>query len=572
MSTSLEPGPSQHFGLLRRLYLYLVALICIVALQEYFRALATDVVAYWGLLDGNYVVPTFEPINRRMLEKGSYLLATSFCLVIHYSLILGWVRRDPQELESPLRKLFLFLSTAVALGYCVPLIGSLLHPALDMIWGTPMEASGLYWPHFAALILPLCLSGAIFIQCSRLLYTERGYGQGNTYVQVQEAVFFAVVHLYAILWLPSVIQTGLVQILLPFLLNRAPLLHVSLVPLSVPTSIAAAMTLVLLWHQVAGWRSSFRQGWAHVWGDVLHITVLQLGLLMGLIIFLAGLLQILQNLLGLLDGSSFQGFDLWPQLSPSLMGTLPLGVGYWLWFRHNLSKAPEKALLGRWRDVPRQLYLYSGIAVSVYLVGAGSHELILYFFGHGGDEAAPLTHLALGVVEEIHQSFEWSDLAPLLVGFPALYLLLQQISRLNHVHEPSSARSLRLLPRRLYLYGVTIVSTLSLLLICGRVLQALLRHWTGLDSLDVFSTRDFGNDAALLVVMVVILTVHVYLLRQPQGPNPAEATQVNFAAGSLREELASAYKQRQQVMDRIEKLESELAELAATEVKERKEP
>ena len=59
---------------------------------------------------------------------------------------------------------------------------------------------------------------------------------------------------------------------------------------------------------------------------------------------------------------------------------------------------------------------------------------------------------------------------------------------------------------------------------------------------------------------------------QPQSPNPAEATQVNFAAGSLREELASAYKQRQQVMDRIENLESELAELAATEVKERKEP
>ena len=553
MSTFLEPagavgsGHSRHFATLRRLYLYLVALICLIALQGYFRDLAGDLAVYWGVLDGQYQMPTFEPLNRRLLEKGSRLLAAALFLVIHYGLILGWVRRDPQELGSSLRKLFLFASTLVALGHCIPLMASLINPVMSQLMGLDQAFSGFYWAYYVALALPLSLSGTILIQGSSLLYAERNSGMASEGSQTLEAIFFALVNVVGLLVLASVVHMVLLRAWLSLALNVSTHFPVFSTMLVVPPALAAALTLLLALHQVAGWRFRLGQGRHHLSGDVLHTLVLYGGLLTGLVISLYGLLLALQALLALLDESRAEVFDLWPQLVNALGALLPLGVVYWTWFRRSLSRAPETARLGRWRTVPRQLYLYSGISVTLFWVTVGSHKLIL-----DGPEPVALTQL--------------------LIGGPALFLLWRQIRRLGPEPVALAFRALHLLPRRLYLYGVTIVSTLTLLFFSGQVLQELLGRLLGWHALAILPTGDFTHAAVMMAVMAIMLALHVRLLRQPWGPPLAVASQEETAMVSLQQELAAAYEQRRQTTDRIHALEQRLAELSPAASTENQEP
>ncbi len=540
MDTSPEPagiaghGSVRSFATLRRLYLYLVVSICLIVLQVHFRGLAGDLATYWGVLDGQYRLPVLEPLNRRLLEKGSFLLTAALFLVVHYGLVLGWIRRDPQELDSSVRKLFLFVATLVALGYCMSLVAGLIAPALRRLMGMGQEVSGFHGANYAALALQLGLSGAILVQSSRLLYAERHRGLASVRCQALEAVFFASANVAGFLLLASVVHMGLSRALIPLLLRNTP-------PSYVPwaASVAAASALLLGLHQVACWRLRLGQGRSHAWGNVLHTLVLYGGLLIGLVTFLYGLVSCLQVLLALLDESSPGTLDVGIQLASALSTSVPLGVGYWLWFRRSLARAPETARLDRWRTVPRQLYLYSGIGVALFWVAAGSQALLL-----------PLL--------EPDRDLAWTELAQLLIGGPALFLLWRQIRRSGAEPAAPASRLLYLLPRRLYLYGVTIVSTLTLFFFSGQVLRGALARLLGWeDTFGVLSARD----SATLIVMAVVLAVHVRLLRQPWGAFRAAASQ-EAAMMSLRQELAAAYEQQRRATDRIRTLERKLAELS----------
>ncbi len=565
-------GHSRHFATLRRLYLYLVALICLIVLQGHFRDLAGDLAVYWGVLDGQYQMPTFEPLNRRLLEKGSFLLTAALFLVIHYGLILGWVRRDPQELDSPLRKLFLFTATLVALGHCIPLVASLIHPVMSQLMGLDPEFSGFYWAHYVALALPLGLSGTILIHGSSLLYAERNSGMASVGSQALEAVFFALVNVVGLLVLASIVHTVLLRAWLSLALNVSTPFHVPSISLAVPSAVAAVLTLPLALHQVAGWRCRLGQGRPHRWGDVLHTLALYGGLLTGLVISLSGLLLACQALLALLDKSRAEMFDLWPQLVNSLGAILPLGVVYWAWFRRSLSRAPETARLGRWRTVPRQLYLYSGISVALFWVTVGSHTLILALLGHGPEFASRPVSSQAALTSVQGAGWEWANLAQPLISGAALFLLWRQIRQLGLEPVALAFRTLHLLPRRLYLYGVTIVSTLTLLFFSGQVLQELLGRLLGWQTLAILPAGDFTHAAAMMAVMAVILALHVRLLRQPWGPSLAGASQEEAAMVCLRQELAAAYGQQRQATDRIHALEQRLAELSRVASTENQEP
>ncbi len=562
-------GHSRYFATLRRLYLYLVILICLIALQVHFHNLARDLAAYWGVLDGPYLIPTFGPLHRRLLANGSFLLTTALFLSIHYGLMAGWVRRDPRERDSPLRKLFLFTATLVALGYCISLVASLIDPALRQLKGMAPELSGFYGAHYGALALSLGFSGTILVKNSSLLHAERHCGMTGVHCQALEAIFFAVINVGSLLLLAAVVHTVLFRVGMPLLLNHAIPDYVRAAPLTVTSALATLVTLLLTLHQVAGWRLRLTQDRSHLWGDVLHILTLYGGLLTGLVIFLYGLLLSLQALLL----SGLEAGIVETRLIYALLTILPLGAAYGLWFHRSLSQAPETARLAGWAYVPRQLYLYSGIGVALVWVAEGSHELILAFLNQGAVSDS-LSVSPNAILDATKPSTAWAApaLAPLLIGGAALFLLWRQIRQLGSEPVAPAFRALHLLPRRLYLYGVTIIATLVLLVSSGQVLQELLEHLMGWHTVNLLSTGHFTRQAALLVVLGVILALHVRLLRRPWGPSPAVASPVAAEVVSLRQELAAAQAHRRQWTDRIQTLEQRLAALSAVESTENNEP
>ena len=554
---------SRHAATLRRLYLYLVSLICLIVLQNHFLALAGDLATFWGTQEGQFLVPTYEHINRRMLEKGSFLLAAALFLVVHYGLILGWVRRDPRELNSPLRKLFLLASTGAALVYCGSLVASLLSLLLDQLWGASPVSASFLWIRVMALALSLGLSATFLIQSSSMLYAERGFGSPRARCQAIEAIFFALVCTVALLMLMTVSQTGLLYVLTPPLLNATALPIVSSSTPEVSVAFSAFLTLVLVLHQVNGLRIRLRQDQPHLWDKVLHTTYLYGGQLTGLFILLSGLLLALQILLGQFDENSFKAFELWPQLASAVGGIASVGAGFLWWFQRKISGAPEATGLGRWHSVPRQLYLYCGIGIALYWAAHGSYEVVKFFLNNGPFFTTASVTTEGTVAAKQVSGFEWASTSTVLMGIPVLWLLWRQVRQQGLASVPSESRYLHLLPRRLYLYGVTIFSTLTLLFVTGRVIQASLERLLGWQSLGFFSAGQFSHEASLLAILSVILVVHVRLLRQPWGASLTAQAQTEEAIIILRQEIATAYEQQQQVTDHIDSLEQRLSELLA---------
>lgn len=541
-------GYARYGVSLRRLYLYLVAFVSLVALLSRFQGLAVDLATFWGSQEDHFLVPTYEHINRRMLEQGSFLLTAALFLVVHYGLILGLVRRDPQELNSPLRKLFLLASTAAALTFSGQLVARILSLALEQLLGSNPLSVGFQWAVATALAISLCLSATFLIQGSSLLYAERNKGTPASRCQAMEAFFFALAGAVALLMLVSVTHVFLFRTGIPLLLDALPRSIVPSTGKAAAAALSSFLTLLLVLHLVNGCRIGLRQGQPHLWGNVLHSMFLYGGKLTGLVLVLFGLLLFLQTLLGYINENSFEGFETWPRLGSALGSISLLGAAIWWRFQRELSADPESTFLGRWHNVPRQLFLYSGAGIALFWVAAGSYEVIRFFMDGGPFSTS--------------ERFDWTDISPMLIGGPMLGLLWRQVRQLGLEQVDAANLNLHLMPRRLYLFGITIVSSLALLFVMGRVLQDLLTRLLGWQAWSLISDGDFSHDVSLLIVLAVISVFHVRLLRLAWGPAQTDRSQTAESATNLREELACAYQQQQQITEHIETLKKQLSELS----------
>lgn len=540
---------SSRFADLRRLYLYLVTLICLVALQLVFKNLSVQLAEYWARLDPDYLFPGARHLQRQLTDYTGVLLAVVACLTVHYALIQGWMRRELRERGSFLRSLYLFASVAAAFVFFVQLLSSLLSPALHSLTGVPGKGSGLFWIESLFMLPGLCLSGGILAHHSALIFREQGRRNKGPRFRAAEAIFLALLQVVGYLALASVLQdclTGLAALML----LRGESMSLSMAPRGLAAPLATALTLILALHLLEGWRLRLRNGRIETWGEVLQSIALHAGLLYGLIVTLYAVMQLLVAAVDLtLLADRLSG----PRLAASIALTLPVGIGFWLWFRFRLARTDESAAIGRWRHLPRHLYLYSAASVALGWTGHAAYVTLSQLLTQLGGETAS------GFAQTAAAEWPWVQL---LVGAATLAVLWRDIRR---AEDPDSARSdLRMFVRRFYLYVVTIVSTLALIAPVASLMQQLLDAVFGLRLAGAGGEAVAEDAVAAVPVLAAVLLLHVRLLRR-QGAAAPSAAGSTEAAAELQSQLDSARREDMRLKARIEALEKRLAAATASE-------
>jgi hypothetical protein len=128
----------------RRLYFYGMALISLIA-----ALIAADNLIY--VLDGIWLgssvgdtIYTIDTYTRDAIAgNGGVLLVATPIFLIHWAAILR--RREPEELRSGMRKFFLYVAAAVAVGYMLYNAFNLIQGITQLALGMPLLESTI-WP------------------------------------------------------------------------------------------------------------------------------------------------------------------------------------------------------------------------------------------------------------------------------------------------------------------------------------------------------------------------------------------------------------------------------------------
>ena len=128
----------------RRLYFYGMALISLIAALVAIDNLLHILDQIWlgnTAKDALYFIDTYT--RDAIAANGGVLLVATPIFLLHWGAILR--RREPEELRSGMRKFFLYVAAAVAVGYAVYNAYTLLQGIAQLAVGMPLDQS-LIWP------------------------------------------------------------------------------------------------------------------------------------------------------------------------------------------------------------------------------------------------------------------------------------------------------------------------------------------------------------------------------------------------------------------------------------------
>src|SRR5215207_1598676 len=128
----------------RRLYFYGMALISLIAIL-----MAVDNLLYvldpaWfdtTISGARYTIDSYT--RDAIAGSGGVLLVATPIFLLHWAAIQR--RREPEELHAGMRKFFLYVAAAVAVGYAVYNAYELLQGITQLAFGVPVVQS-LIWP------------------------------------------------------------------------------------------------------------------------------------------------------------------------------------------------------------------------------------------------------------------------------------------------------------------------------------------------------------------------------------------------------------------------------------------
>ena len=547
------PG-SARLATLRRLYLYLVAFVCLLTLRinaESVAATLDSVWAFWA--DPRLVAPPLASVSRDIVRHGSFMLTGLAFFAVHWGVIGRSAQRADEELASPVRRAFLVLTTLTFLYWVCADAAGLLAPAFRVALGQPPAAALLAWPSYAALALPLALSLPVLAHCGRRLYQERAWTARTRFGPALEGAGFALFSLVALFTLLGAARAVLFYASTATAFRLVPLTWTPPVVGNAAEALAAAWTMLLVLNQVWRHRASLAAGHAHRGGEALYVGFLQAGRLLGAASFLYGAILLIQWLLGLFAASDLTLAQRLPAAAVYLSSVVPVSLACWLWFRRAVQRSAAAARIGPWRAFLEQTYAYALAGIALFWAAAGSSEALGYaieawiwpFRDAAGTGAAWDTADLL-----------WASLAQALVGAPAWFLCWRR----QRLGRPEG---LPAWPRRLYLYGTAFAATVALLFASAGVLGAWLNWLVDRETL-VALALEIDTELSAFIVMAAVLAFHVRWLRRPRAAPRAAPADAEARKTAVRRALAELYAAQQTTQQRIAALEKELAALTAS--------
>lgn len=536
---------------MRRLYLYTVAFVGLVAIHGNLRSLTRELTNFWISLGDDWLNPLAWPVEN-ILERGSVLLVALLFFAVHWTLIQGYLRGDPAEARSSLRHLFVWLCLVVSFYWFGAGLADFISVPLQMLPGLQAVPVGTVLISLPMAMVPLAIAALCVDRFAGICISERNANRTRL-VRFIAAGCQLLMPLTCLLLIIGYLHDAAFMLLLPTLLGRAVQMAGEPTTWILPGNIAVVLAALLVLTRLEHLRCNRPEAEATTLDVAFRTGYLQAGMFTGVILLFVALGLALKPLLQPLftDQPLYLGRV---EILLRVAVTLPIGLACWqlyAWLDHRIpdrKPAAEWAVaLPRFRD-----YALAAVGLAVLSVGISS---ILQDLLQGPLD--PDLRNGLDVNTRLlpvwfpGSAEEWGWT---LASIPLLAAAWRTIGR----HARGSSQSiLVIVPRRIYLYLVSLVSVLFLLVQGGLILYALLLVWTGGENI-YWEPRLTG-----IPVAVVVLIWHLLLLRREEDW-PASESDSNRVRMRLDRELATLDREIKDLTLRRDSLARQREELDIT--------
>ena len=535
----------------RRLYLYTVAFVGLVAIHGNLRSLARELTNFWISLGDDWLNPLAWPVEN-ILERGSVLLVALLFFAVHWTLIQGYVRGDRAEAQSSLRHLFVWLGLVVCFYWFGAGLADFIAVPLQMLPGLQAVPARTMLISLPMAIVPLAVAALCADRFAGICISERNANRTRL-VQFIAAGCQWLMPLTCLLLIIGYLHDAAFMLLLPALLGRAVQMGGEPTTWILPGNIAVVLAALLVLTRLEHLRRSRQEGGATILAAAFRTGYLQVGMFTGVILLFCGLGLALKPLLQPLfaDQPLYLGQV---EILLTLAVTLPIGLACWQLYAWLGRRSPDRKPAADWSIALPRFRDYALAAVGLAVLSAGT-SFILRDLLQGPLDPDLLDNLDADTrLLPIWFPGSAEDWSWTLASIPLLVAVWQTIGR----HARGGSQSLlAIVPRRIYLYLVSLVSVLFLLVQGGLILYALLLLWTG--------GQDTHWEMRLtgIPVAVVVLIWHLVLLRREEDW-PAPEPGSDRARARLDRELASLDREINELTLRRDSLARQRAELDAT--------
>ena len=539
---------------IRRLYLYLIAFVSLVAGLSATYGLIEVLAGLWLTPDTMLEVNPSGFARNAIARLGGFLIVSAPIFLVHWRFI-SKLAAQPSESAAAVRKLFLYAVLAFTGFVSVRALYLLIEGSLEILLGYPLtesvERPGSWQTQFFQAGVHL----AIFIAFARLLRADGDLGIEAGWAGIWRRLFQLIAGLLGL----SLLITGAADalnlvwrvLLQQFGESNLATVGVGWWERGLAGSLAAFLVGGLVWRlnnlywdsllakQPPEGRMALRRLYLYA-ATVLSaaVTLIPVAMLVRLGVLL---------LIGPNDTGDFIIDDLTTPL-----GLLPVGALAWRW--HWLQVLAEAERYGETRESEfvRRLYYYAVAATGLLLLWIGLVDLL----------QSLLDLLIIGdqSVEKGFRAHQFSSgLSLIAVGAPVWSLHWRTTQRAALQDNETGRAERASWPRRLYLYGIALVGALLILFELALVVYRVLLWALGDPQADVFGAETQGG-LVRAVTAAAFWAVHLLAIRTDS--RMVDELPEAEAPDADREPL-DAPGRRAELLARIENLETELSALRA---------
>jgi hypothetical protein len=534
----------------RRLYFYLVALISstvgLFAVGELLSALAES----WITAPSVAVLQGEAFARRSIALSAGLLVVTTPLFLLHWRAIGSWLD-EPGEREAGMRKFFLYAASAIALGVLAVQSAHLIEGLARLALGQPALLSSILPSEWLQDIGLAVVAGGLLFYWQWVARQDGDYGRERGMALVWRRLFLAAVTgsgLALLIFGSATLLNALLQRLLEVV---TPTISSNWFAPAAATGIAQLLVGAMLAR--AGrqcWQAAARINPAEESSTIRRIF-LYVAVIGGALATLIPVANMLRDLLNW----TFTGFaSPWVEVANGLitpLSFLPAGLLVWRSYAARLrelesqeaARSPASQATGDAAAATvRRIYHYAVAATGLILLWVGATNVVQVLLDLW------LTNRAV-VGDPVWQLPLATGLSLVAVGAPVWAVHWRQVQGIARKETAEGAAERSSLPRRIYLYGVSLAGALVILNFLARVLYRFFLVLMGDSSIEILSP-ELAEDLARSAIAALLWAVHLAALRSDmrQAGDPASA---------------DAARRRQQLEERIAALESEAAHLRA---------
>ncbi|MXZ22895.1 MAG: hypothetical protein F4Y84_20280 [Caldilineaceae bacterium SB0665_bin_25] len=539
-----------RLAMIRRLYLYLIAFISLVAGLSAAYDLIEALLRLWITDDTFLGVSATDSVQRAIARPGGFLIVSAPIFLVHWRYI-SRLTLQPGESHAALRKLFIYAALATTTYVSARALYHIIEGSLQLLLGAaPTEEElrpGGWVAQFfhAGIHLPLSLFFA------RLLRGDGDLGVESGWAGSWRRLFQLLAGLVGL----GLLLTGAADVL-NFVWRAVlePLGATSLATVGtgwwqrgISGSLAAFLVGGLVWRLNNLYWNALMTAQPPEGRMALRRLYLYVATVLAAAITLVPVAMLLRlGVLFLFGGVDTGDIDIDDLTTP--LGLLPVGALAWRWHWLQVSAEAQRYGDTRESEFVRRLYYYAVAATGLLLLWIGLVDLV-----------RALLDLAIIGSTSVEKGFRAHQFASgvslIAVGAPVWSLHWRSAQRAAEQDNEAGRAERASWPRRVYLYGIAFVGALLILFELAQVVYRLLLWALGDPNADFFGAETLDG-LVRAGAAAAFWAVHILAIRN-------DTRMVDEKAEAAARESEQKERRREELVTRIEELETELSALRA---------